>query len=71
MELFSYLISCPISSFERRRVHTQRRHYKLMNDGKKSSMTRDKANALESIGFVWYAKTKKNADKNEEEDIEE
>jgi hypothetical protein len=39
-----------------------------MNDGKKSSMTRDKANALESIGFVWYAKTKKNADKNEEED---
>ena len=38
-------------------VHTQRRQYKLLTDGKKSSMTKDKAKALESIGFFWAAKS--------------
>eukprot|EP00578_Thalassiosira_sp_NH16_P027605 CAMPEP_0181101582 /NCGR_PEP_ID=MMETSP1071-20121207/13836_1 /TAXON_ID=35127 /ORGANISM="Thalassiosira sp., Strain NH16" /LENGTH=549 /DNA_ID=CAMNT_0023184453 /DNA_START=82 /DNA_END=1731 /DNA_ORIENTATION=- len=37
-------------------VHTQRRQYKLMMGGKKSSMTKEKANALDSIGFFWAAK---------------
>mmetsp|Transcript_924 Transcript_924/g.1504 ORF Transcript_924/g.1504 Transcript_924/m.1504 type:complete len:347 (-) Transcript_924:90-1130(-) len=37
-------------------VHTQRRQYKLMVEGKKSSMTREKAQALDSIGFFWAAK---------------
>mmetsp|Transcript_24709 Transcript_24709/g.42269 ORF Transcript_24709/g.42269 Transcript_24709/m.42269 type:complete len:449 (-) Transcript_24709:164-1510(-) len=38
-------------------VHTQRRQYKLMTEGKKSSMTKEKAEALDSIGFFWAAKT--------------
>lgn len=37
-------------------VHTQRRQYKLMIEGKKSSMTREKAQALNSLGFFWAAK---------------
>lgn len=37
-------------------VHTQRRQYKLMKEGKKSSMTQEKAKALDSIGFYWAAK---------------
>mmetsp|Transcript_24571 Transcript_24571/g.51459 ORF Transcript_24571/g.51459 Transcript_24571/m.51459 type:complete len:502 (+) Transcript_24571:141-1646(+) len=37
-------------------VHTQRRQYKLMTEGKKSSMTKEKADALDSIGFFWAAK---------------
>lgn len=37
-------------------VHTQRRQYKLMIEGKKSSMTREKVQALDSIGFFWAAK---------------
>jgi len=37
-------------------VHTQRRQYKLMNESKKSSMTKEKADALDSIGFFWAAK---------------
>jgi len=37
-------------------VHTQRRQYKLMIEGKKSSMTRDKAQSLDSLGFFWAAK---------------
>lgn len=37
-------------------VHTQRRQYKLMSEGKKSSMTKEKADALDSIGFFWAAK---------------
>lgn len=37
-------------------VHTQRRQYKLMAEGKKSSMTREKADALDTIGFFWAAK---------------
>jgi len=39
-------------------VHTQRRQYKLMieGEGKKSSMTREKAQTLDSIGFSWAAK---------------
>jgi len=36
-------------------VHTQRRQYKLMKEGKKSSMNKEKADALESIGFFWAA----------------
>ena len=37
-------------------VHTQRRQYKLMTEGKKSSMTKEKAEALDSMGFFWAAK---------------
>lgn len=37
-------------------VHTQRRQYKLMSDDKKSSMTEEKVEALNSIGFDWDAK---------------
>jgi len=43
-------------------VHTQRRQYKLLMEGKKSSMTKEKAKALESLGFFWTA-TKTNAQK--------
>ena len=37
-------------------VHTQRRQYKLMQEGKKCSMTKEKAAALDSVGFFWAAK---------------
>jgi hypothetical protein len=37
-------------------VHTQRRQYKLMIEGKKSSMTQEKIQALDSIGFFWTTK---------------
>ena len=37
-------------------VHTQRRQYKLMSENKKSSMTKEEADALDSIGFFWAAK---------------
>lgn len=39
-------------------VHTQRRQYKLLSDGKKSSMTEEKKRALDSIGFFWAARWK-------------
>ncbi|KAL7495928.1 hypothetical protein ACHAWT_004235 [Skeletonema menzelii] len=39
-------------------VHTQRRQYKLMIDGKKSAMNNEKMAALDSIGFFWMAKQK-------------
>jgi hypothetical protein len=32
-------------------VHTQRRQYKLMKEGKKTSITLEKVRALQSIGF--------------------
>mmetsp|Transcript_19020 Transcript_19020/g.55214 ORF Transcript_19020/g.55214 Transcript_19020/m.55214 type:complete len:208 (-) Transcript_19020:101-724(-) len=34
-------------------VNTQRRHYRLMKDGKHSSMNEDRVQALEDIGFIW------------------
>jgi hypothetical protein len=37
-------------------VQTQRRQYKLMTEGRKSSMTKNKADTLDSIGFFWTAK---------------
>ena len=37
-------------------VHTQRRQYKLLSDGKKSSMTQDKISALDALGFIWVAR---------------
>lgn len=37
-------------------VHTQRRQHRLMLDGRKSSMTREKVLALEGVGFDWDAK---------------
>merc|ERR1719203_2477945 len=37
-------------------VHTQRRQYKLMMEGKKTSMTKAKSDVLDSIGFFWTAK---------------
>ena len=47
-----YQVNLPLGTW----VHTQRRQYKLMNEGKKSSMTKDKVDALHSIGFNWDAK---------------
>ena len=37
-------------------VHTQRRQYKLLCEGKKSSMTKEKIQALNDLGFDWDAK---------------
>ena len=37
-------------------VHTQRRQYKLMKEGKKSSMTEEKVKDLDAMGFEWEAK---------------
>lgn len=37
-------------------VHTQRRQHKLMIEGKKSSMSKEKVAALDSVGFDWDAK---------------
>lgn len=34
-------------------VNTQRRHYKLRQDGKKSCLTQERLNKLNEIGFVW------------------
>ena len=42
--------------FYRTWVHTQRRQYKLLSDGKKSSMTQKKIDSLNEIGFVWVAR---------------
>jgi len=39
-------------------IHTQRRQYKLMLEGKKSAMNNEKITALDSIGFFWMAKQK-------------
>ncbi|KAL7554464.1 hypothetical protein ACHAWF_019027 [Thalassiosira exigua] len=46
-------------------VHTQRRQNKLMAEGKSSSMTKEKVEALDGIGFFWAAKnsTSSTADK--------
>lgn len=51
-------------------VNTQRRHYKLMKDGKHSSMTEDRVQLLEDMGFVWVTSRgapplKKRSGKNE------
>ncbi|KAL3756810.1 hypothetical protein ACHAWU_000452 [Discostella pseudostelligera] len=37
-------------------VHTQRRQYKLLKGGKKSSMNAEKISRLNSVGFDWDAK---------------
>lgn len=42
--------------FYRTWVHTQRRQYKLLSDGKKSGMTQKKIDSLNEIGFVWVAR---------------
>eukprot|EP00980_Cylindrotheca_fusiformis_P003752 scaffold833_cov92-Cylindrotheca_fusiformis.AAC.6 len=34
-------------------VNTQRKHYKLRKEGKRSTMTEDRIAALEKIGFAW------------------
>ena len=39
-------------------VHTQRRQFKLLLQGKKNAMNREKIAALDSIGFFWAAKQK-------------
>jgi|Transcript_15646 hypothetical protein len=66
----SYLISCPTSSFARLRVHTQRRYYERRKDFKHDE---GKANALESIGFVLFAKNGRTSNKSdgsvEKEDV--
>lgn len=49
-------------------VHTQRRQYKLMQEGKKSSMTQDKIDALNAVGFVWVARSSENDDSSDSED---
>jgi len=35
------------------RVNTQRRHYKLMKEGKASCMNEDRVKTLETVGFAW------------------
>jgi hypothetical protein len=35
------------------RVNTQRRNYKLLQDGKKSCLTQERLKKLNEIGFVW------------------
>ena len=37
-------------------VHTQRRQYKLLTEGKKSSMTQEKIDSLNEVGFIWAAR---------------
>lgn len=39
-------------------VHTQRRQFKLLLEGKKNACNREKIAALDSIGFFWAAKQK-------------
>jgi len=53
-------------------VHTQRRHFKMHKDGKKSSMTDEKIKNLNSIGFVWSAKVpwKPNVESNDRDESE-
>ncbi|KAL7478633.1 hypothetical protein ACHAW6_004388 [Cyclotella cf. meneghiniana] len=49
-------------------VHTQRRQYKLMQEGKKSSMTQDKIDALNAVGFVWVARSSENDESSDSEE---
>jgi hypothetical protein len=37
-------------------VHTQRRQYKLLSDGKKSSMNQQKIDSLNALDFIWVAR---------------
>jgi hypothetical protein len=39
-------------------VNKQRAEYKLLKEGKKSSMTQERISALESVGFVWAKRRK-------------
>jgi len=39
-------------------VNKQRAEYKLLREGKKSSMTQERISALESVGFVWAKRRK-------------
>jgi len=39
-------------------VNKQRAEYKLFKEGKKSSMTQERINALESVGFIWAKRRK-------------
>lgn len=47
-------------------VKCQRRHYKLLEAGGKSSMTSDRINKLEALGFVWTVRSV--SKRNDEED---
>eukprot|EP00956_Cyclotella_meneghiniana_P013579 scaffold19713_cov47-Cyclotella_meneghiniana.AAC.9 len=49
-------------------VHTQRRQYKLLSDGKKSSMTQKKIDSLNQIGFVWVARHFDDNDGDDDDD---
>lgn len=40
-------------------VRAQRNSYRLMKMGKKSSMTKERIDKLNSLGFVWYIRNKK------------
>ena len=57
--------------FYRTWVHTQRRQYKLLSDGKKSSMTQKKIDSLNEIGFVWVARHLDDNDGNNDDDSTE
>ena len=54
--------------FYRTWVHTQRRQYKLLSDGKKSSMTQKKIDSLNEIGFVWVARHLDDNDGDDDDD---
>lgn len=48
-----YYVQVPNSFSLFLQVKRQRYQYKLLQEGKKSSMTLDRINTLENIGFVW------------------
>jgi hypothetical protein len=55
-------------------VHTQRRQYTLIKEGKPSSMTQKKMTLLNVAGFVWCAKTNRSeacsSKSDEDEDVQ-
>lgn len=50
-------------------VNTQRRHYKLLQDGKKSCLTQERLKKLNEIGFVWSTHSSSVQDIDQDLDI--
>jgi hypothetical protein len=57
----TYFLTC--------RVNTQRRHYKLLQDGKKSCLTEERLKKLNEIGFVWSTQSSSVQDIDQDLDI--
>lgn len=47
-------------------VNTQRRHYKLLKEGKRSCMTKERLQKLVDVGFTWSTHTLPTRDEDEE-----